>query len=50
MDELGNRIIKDTAEIQHMRNEATEYDRQAAALRYEANEIERLLNEKFKNI
>ena len=43
MDDLGNRIIADQAQIAFNRSKADELERQAAALRSDADEIERLL-------
>jgi hypothetical protein len=43
MDELGNRIIADEGQIAFNRAKADELERQARALRRDADEIERLL-------
>jgi hypothetical protein len=43
MDELGNRIVADEAQMAFNRSRADELERQARALRKEADEIERLL-------
>jgi hypothetical protein len=45
MDDLGNRIIADKAQIASNRTRADLLERQAKALRDEANEIERLLEQ-----
>lgn len=43
MDKLGDRIVADKAQIASNRTRADLLERQAAALRREADEIERLL-------
>lgn len=44
MDKLGERIIQDQSEVAKKRSEANQLELQAARLRREADEIERLLN------
>jgi len=43
MDQLGQRIIEDTAKIQHLRGQAQDFEYEARKLRQEADEMERLL-------
>lgn len=43
MDELGNKIIKDSAKIQQKRSEAYDLEKQAKSLREETDELELLL-------
>lgn len=44
MDTLGERIIRDEAEIRAKRDEALRLEARVTQLRREANEIERLLD------
>lgn len=43
MDDLGKRIIEDTAKIRQKRADAFNLEQQAELLKSEANELERLL-------
>lgn len=43
MDDLGQRIIEDTAKIQRLRGEAQDCESEARKLRQEADKMERLL-------
>lgn len=43
MDELGQRIVRDTARVLEKRKLADELERQVSSLRNEANDIERLM-------